>query len=129
VQLGQLQKIEGQLLELGFQIVAISPDPVDQLEASIEKGGLTYSLVSDHAMKASRAFGLAYRVSDSTAAALARSGVRLVENPGEAQSLLPVPAVFLVRDDGTITFTYANPDYKVRLDPAILLTAARLEVK
>jgi len=129
VQLGQLQKIEGELLELGFRIIAISPDSPDSLRTSIEKAGLSYSLVSDRGMEAARGFGLAYRVAEATADAYAKSGIELARVPGEAQPLLPVPAVFLVRTDGTISFSYANPDYKVRLDPELLLSAARLQAK
>lgn len=114
-------------MELGFQIIAVSPEPVDRLKAAVEKNALSYRLVSDPAMEAARAFGLAYLVSDETAASLARSGVQLVRIPDESRPLLPVPAVFIVRTDGEIAFSYANPNYKVRLHPDLLLAAARTE--
>jgi hypothetical protein len=38
---------------------------------------------------------------------------------------LPVPAVYLVDGEGTITFHYVHPDHKIRLDPDLLLAAAR----
>ena len=110
MQLGQLQKIETQLLDLGFQIVAVSPDPPDKLSASVEKNQLTYSLFSDSEFLASRAFGVAFQAAS-----------------GNPPRLLPVPAVFLIRSDGSIAFTYANPNYKVRLQPGILLAAAKTE--
>jgi hypothetical protein len=40
--------------------------------------------------------------------------------------MLPVPAVFLVTTNGLIQFEYVNPDYKVRLDPELLLAAAKI---
>jgi peroxiredoxin len=110
VQLGQLQKIEAQLLDLGFQIVAVSPDPPDKLSASVEENPLTYSLFSDSEFVAARAFGVAFQAAS-----------------GNPPRLLPVPAVFLIRSDGSIGFTYANPNYEVRLQPEILLAAARTE--
>jgi len=36
-----------------------------------------------------------------------------------------VPAVYLVDGEGMITFHYVHPDYKIRLDPDLLLAAAR----
>jgi peroxiredoxin len=125
--LGQLQQIEDELIELGFQIIAVSPDSPESLSAAAEKGKLGYRLVTDPGMDAARAFGLAFRVSREAAASLTRAGVRLASIPGEPQPLLPVPAVFIIRTDGTVAFSYANPDYKVRLHPALFLAAARLE--
>lgn len=42
---------------------------------------------------------------------------------GENHHLLPVPAVFIGGTDDVIAFFYANPDYKVRLAPEVLLAA------
>lgn len=50
-------------------------------------------------------------------------GINLEEAAGEAHHLLPVPAVFVITE-GIIRFQYANPDYKVRLQPDVLLAAA-----
>lgn len=38
--------------------------------------------------------------------------------------VISVPAVFLVGPDGRVRFQYVNPDYKVRLDPHVLIAAA-----
>ncbi len=37
--------------------------------------------------------------------------------------------VFLVATNGLIQFEYANPDYKVRLDPELLVGAAKIIFK
>ena len=76
-------------------------------------------------MTAARAFGLAYVVDDETIKMFKRYDIDLEGASGEAHHLLPVPSVFVTATDGTIEFQYANPDYKVRLDPAVLLAAAR----
>ena len=39
---------------------------------------------------------------------------------------LPVPAVFMIDGSGTIALHYVHPDYKIRLDPELLLAVARL---
>ena len=38
---------------------------------------------------------------------------------------MKVPAVFVVGRDAAVKFSYVNPDYKVRLDPEVLLAAAK----
>jgi hypothetical protein len=47
------------------------------------------------------------------------------EASGQKHHMLPVPAVFLVATNGLIQFEYVNPDYKVRLEPELLLAAAK----
>lgn len=124
-QLGQLQTIEPELLKLGYQILAISPDRPSKLGESVEKHKLTYTLLSDHAMQAAQVFGIAFRVDDATLKKYKGYGIDLEASSGEKHRLLPVPSVFIAGKDGLIKFAYVNPDYKVRLAPDELLSAAR----
>lgn len=110
---------------MGYRILAISPDRPEKMNEIVEKHDLTYTLLSDHTMEASRAFGIAYRVDDATLLKYKMFGVNLEDASGETHHLLPVPAVFIVGTDGIIKFGYANPNYKVRLPPGDLLDAAR----
>ena len=55
-------------------------------------------------------------------------GIDLDDASGGNHHLLPIPAVFLVGTDGVIKFTYANPDYKVRMDPQVLLSTVKAEL-
>lgn len=118
-QLGQLQRLAPELQALGYQIVAVSPDDVDGLRKSVETHALDYQLVSDTGLKAATAFGVAFATDTTMSLAL-----RTMAPQHEG---LPVPAVFIVRD-GVVRFSYANPDFKVRLAPEILLAAARANV-
>ncbi len=123
--MGQLQKIESQLTELGYQILAINADRPEKLAEAAEKNSLTYTLLSDSQLIAARAFGVAFRVDDDMFGKLKGFGIDLEEASGETHHGLPVPAVFVVDTDGKIHFQYANPDYKVRVDTEVLLSAAR----
>ncbi|MBC8481434.1 MAG: redoxin domain-containing protein [Planctomycetes bacterium] len=128
LQLGQLQTVEPNLLELGYQILAISPDRPKKLTESSDKQHLTYTLLSDSTMKAAKAFGIAFRVDDETINKYRGYGIDLEAASGQTHHLLPVPAVFIVGTDGTIHFSYTNPDYKVRLSPDELLKAAQAAI-
>jgi peroxiredoxin len=124
--LGQLQEAEADLLKLGYQILAISPDRPEKLRESTEKGKLTYTLLSDSSMAAAKAFGIAFQVDAETIERYKGYGISLDAASGQSHHLLPVPAVFIIGTDGRIQFVYANPDYKVRLTPDVLLAAARM---
>jgi peroxiredoxin len=125
--LGQLQKIEKDLLELGYQIVAVSPDRVENLQESIGKLELSYQVVSDDSMEGAKAFGVAFRVDDDTYEKYKGWGLDLEKASGFDHHYLPVPAVYLIDREGLVRFQYVNPNYRVRLHPDILLAAAKAE--
>lgn len=124
LQLASLNDIEKDLLNLGYQLVAISIDKPEKLKESIDKHALTYTLLSDSKAEASIAFGLAFRVDDKYNEMLKSHNMSLEDASGETHHILPVPAVFVLDKDGVIQFEYVNPDYKVRLNGEILLKAA-----
>ncbi len=124
LQLADLNKIENKLLKFGYQIVAISIDKPEKLKESLDKHKLNYTLLSDSKAEASTAFGLAFYVADDYNKMLLSHNMNLEEASGEKHHILPVPAVFIVDETGTIQFEYVNPDYKVRLNGEILLKAA-----
>ncbi len=76
-------------------------------------------------MRASRAFGIAWRADDALVARYKGYGIDLEETSGETHHLLPVPSVFIVDTAGVIRFVYSNPNYEVRIDTEKLLDAAR----
>jgi len=127
--LGQLQTIEPDLVKLGYQMLAVSPDRPEMLAGIIPKDKLSYALLSDASMNVARAFGIAFRVDKTTLEKYKGYGIDLEAASGNTHHLLPVPAVFIIGTDGTVKFTYTNPDYQVRLAPEVLLAAARAEAK
>ncbi len=127
LQLEQLHTIEGEVLNLGYQIIAISADRPENVEKSIEKHDLKYTLLSDSAKVAAKAFGLAFKVDERTLEAYKKFGINLDAASGVDDHIIPVPAVFIVQKDGTIIFEYVNPNYKVRLNAQVLLAILRAE--
>lgn len=130
VQMGQLQAIEDDLKALGFQLIGISTDSPEDLQKSIRDKELNYQLLSDYNSQVSQAFGLAFFTSkEVTDRYLAKMNLQnpLQKNAkGEERLVLPAPAVYVIDDKGLIQFQYVNPNYKTRLEPALLLHAATL---
>ncbi len=128
-QMKSLKSIEKDLLALGYQLIAISPDRPEKLRETVDRYELHYTLLSDSKAAAAQAFGLAFRVSDETLQRYKASNIDLEEASGEQHHLLPVPAAFVVGTDGVIRFSYVNPNYRVRIDPAVVLAAAKAALK
>jgi peroxiredoxin len=123
--LSELRTAEKQLEEMGFAIWFVSIDKPELLVASLEDPGIGYTIYSDSSLEATRAFGLAFHVSDELNEKYLGYGIDLEKTSGETHHVLPAPATYIIGADGIINFAYINPNYKVRLHPDVLLAAAR----
>jgi peroxiredoxin len=124
-ELGELAEFEPKFAALGYQIIALSTDAPAGLPPTAAKNKVAYRLLSDRAMNAASAYGVAFRVDAATQKKYAGYKIALAPVPGEPDAAwLPVPTAYVIGRDRVIRFAYSNPDFKVRLPAAELLTAA-----
>lgn len=132
-QLAGLRNTEKDLIALGYDVYFISSDSPEKLVSSLKdqdlKKTIDYKLLSDASMKISRDFGVAFQVDDETVEKYKKWNIDLEQASGYDHHQLPVPATYVVSADGMIKFMYANPNYSVRLDPSILIAAAKSALK
>ena len=103
--MGQLQEIKSQLDSLGFEIIAIAPDPPEKLAEVRDRVGLAFTQLSDVDFEVAKAYGVAFLHNNKRS--------------------LPVPSVFVIAPNRKIQFQYINPNYRVRIDGDVLVTMAR----
>lgn len=123
--MGELIRIEPTLLELGYQILAVSADSPEVLQQSQTKHKPNYRLLSDHSMRGATALGIAWRLDEQTLEKYRGFGVDLEKASGETHHLLPVPTAYVIGTDGLIKFAYTNPDHRVRIQADVLLAMAK----
>ncbi len=123
--LGQIATAEPELLRMGYQVLAISPDRPEELAKTLDKQNLTYELLSDSDVKLARAFGLVFHVDDPTVEKYRGFGIDLEQASGRDHHMLPVPAVYIVDQAGVIRFAHWDSDYKKRLAPEMLLERSK----
>jgi peroxiredoxin len=124
--LGAIQGIEKDLREMGYQVLAVSPDDPAHLKAMADKDALTYTLLSDSSISLVKKFGLAFHAGQGDPAVQAKWELKLKEaSGGKNNGLLPVPAAYLVAKDGKILYSHFDPDFKKRVDPKEVLEAAK----
>ena len=112
--------IEKDILELGYQIVAISPDDYRNLKPTIQKDNINYTLLSDPNGNFIQDIGIAFKTPDTMKSFIATKGQK-----GETSGALPVPTVMVVDQKGEIKFEYINPNYKVRISGEMLLAVLK----
>lgn len=115
--------LRGDIAAAGYQIVAISADRPDDVKKFAAKKEFPYLLLSDSDMSTARQFGVAFKLDDATLERYQGFGIKLEDTQGHAHNSLPVPTFYLIDPDGTITFEYHNPDYKVRISKDAILEA------
>lgn len=117
--LSALGEAEAELLAMGYQIVAVSPDSPKSLASTKSKDKVNYTLLSDSKNELSKAFGIAFEAPKNYEKYLS-SG-----SEGINLSVIPVPSVFIIDINGDILFEYIAPDYKQRMTNELLLAVAK----
>lgn len=118
-ELSGVQGIQEELVKMGYQIIAISTDSPDNLNKSVDKHQLSYTLLSDADLTVSKQFGIAFKAPAAYSKILAEGSAGK-----NVDKLLPVPSVFILDKNGVIQFEYVNPDFKQRISPTLLQAVA-----
>ena len=115
-QLADMQEIEKDIVALGYQVVAVSPDAPSFLKQTLDKNELHYKLYSDSEGIFSQAVGIAFQ----------REKPKLDKySEGKNPGFLPVPTVYVLNDKQEIEFMYVNPNYSTRLKGNLLLAVLK----
>lgn len=116
-QLSRLRKITDEIDELGYQLIAVSPDKPEELIKSMEKNGIKeYKLYSDSKLNLAKELGIAFKVNEDTIEKYKEYGIDLERASGESHMSLPVPAIFVLDRNSEVKYRFYEPNYKVRLD-------------
>lgn len=114
-----LAEAEKEILDLGYQIIAVSPDAPANLKITEEKDKVKYILLSDSKGELIKAIGIAYEAPENY-----KSTINVHSN-GVNTSLLPVPSVFVVNPESDILFEYISPDFKQRITTELLVSVLK----
>jgi peroxiredoxin len=118
-QLSGLVKVEAEIVKLGYQIVAISPDDYQNLKPTMQEDKLQYHLYSDPNGQLIKDIGIAFMVSENTNNYIVKKTI------GKVTEVLPVPTVMVVDKKSEILFSYSNPKYSTRLSEKVLIAVLK----
>ncbi|WP_347925377.1 peroxiredoxin-like family protein [Pontimicrobium sp. SW4] len=119
MQLAGLAESEAAILELGYQIIAVSPDDYRNLKPSVEKNKTSYKLYSDADGSFIKNLGIGFTPSEGTTNYIAK------KTTGKTTDVLPVPTVLVLNKSGEILFEYISPNYKQRISHELLLAVLK----
>jgi len=122
----ELQALEEALpafRDLGANLVAISPQIKANSRKSVRQNKLSFPILSDVKGDVGAQFGLRFNLPDYLIDLYKGFGNNLPVFNDDPSWTLPMPARFVIGQDGVILYAEVNPDYTQRPDPSELLPA------
>ncbi len=112
-----------ELAQRGASLVAVSPQTPDNSLSTAQKNELAYPVLSDSGLAAARGFGIAFEMPAELVALYQSGGNDLPVQNGNGQWVLPVPATYVIGQDGRIVYAHVEADYRERAEPAQVLAS------
>jgi peroxiredoxin len=120
-QLAALQEIHSQVAAAGAALVAISPQTQKHSYMTRDMHKLRFPVLSDQGNMVARKFGLAYRISPELQSLYESIYTKLPGYNGDQSWELPLPATFIIRPDGMISYSRVDADWRQRPEPEEIL--------
>ncbi|MCI4651514.1 peroxiredoxin-like family protein [Phaeodactylibacter sp.] len=124
LQLNQYQRVLEDIKGLGANLVAISPQTPDESLNMKEKNELAFEVLSDNSNMVARQFTTVFKNGEAPIETMTALGIDFDGHYSDDSQELPVPAVFIIEQDYTISFAKAiGGDYRNRVEAADIIEA------
>lgn len=122
--LSQIQDSLKLIEERGAKVIAVSPEKPEYLDVMEEKTGAEFTLLYDEGYRIADVYDVTFRPSVATLFTYNTFlGAKLKETHSDDSQRLPIPATYLISQDGKLAWRQFDPDYKKRSSVADILKA------
>lgn len=118
-----LSAILPEIRAMGATLVGISPETPDNSLTTIEKHNLEFEVLSDEGNRVADQYGLVMTIFEELRPLYLQWGIDVPAANGDESYELPLPATYVIKQDGTVHEAYVNRNYTQRMEPADLLKA------
>jgi peroxiredoxin len=123
LELQALEAAKPEFEKRGASLVAISPQTPPNSRKSVRQNRLTFPILSDTKGEVGAAFGLRFRLPDYLIELYKGLKNELPAFNGDPCWTLPMPARYIIGQDGAILYADVNPDYTRRPEPEDMIPA------
>ena len=109
------------------QLIAISPQLSDETLSTTQKNELDFDVLSDVSNKVAEQFGLLFTLDERIQALYTQFGIDFEHYYGDKSFKLPLPATYVINQEGVITYAFLNEDYTLRAEPIDIMAALESE--
>ena len=116
LELKALQDNVSKINDKKASLVAISPQSPDNSLSIIEKHSLTFEVLTDKDNTFAKQLGIVFELQDFVLPYYNTLGIDITHFNKNNDNTLPIPAVFVVNEDGEIMYKFADANYMNRID-------------
>lgn len=117
-ELRAFQNVLPEIQQLGGQLVAISPQTPDNSLSTQEKNELGYAVLADVGNKVTNDYGLVFSLDKRLRPVYEKFGLDIPAINGDDTFTLPMPATYIIGQDGKIVYAFVAEDYTKRAEPS-----------
>ena len=113
-ELSRIQDSIQLIKDKGATVVAVSPEKQESIAMTVEKTKAEYTVLYDEDLKIMKAYDVEFEVPDNTLTRYRNANIDIEKNNGSNGKYLPVPAVYIIDKESTVTYRFFDTDYKKR---------------
>lgn len=121
-QLEDLSDSLSYIFEKGASVITVTPEVMEFVDETSKQYGGSFRIVSDTGMNLMDKYSVTFKVKNGTVTKYKLGGINLEEFNGENGNYLPVPAAYVIGQDGTIHYSFFNENYKQRVTISTILS-------
>jgi len=123
-ELAALQRVHDRFTAAGARLLAISPEKPEYSRKVRRLHNLEFDILHDHGNEVADAFGLRFQMTDELRVLYRdQLNINLSLYNGHGDWTLPIPARFLIDQQGVVRYAEFSADYTVRPEPEALVDA------
>ena len=125
MELKALQSVNAEIEAIGARLVAISPQLPDESLSTAEKNDLEFEVLSDVNSEVADQYGLTFSLDEDLRPIYKNWGADVAAVNDDPDCKLPLPATYVISQDGKIVHSFVEEDYTERLEPDEILDSLR----
>jgi peroxiredoxin len=98
----------------GATVIAVSPEKPENIDLTVEKTKASFPILHDEGLKILKAYDVEFEVPENTITRYRNTGIDIEKSNGSNGKFLPVPAVYIIDKEQTVTYRFFEQDYKKR---------------
>ena len=113
-----LHDVQNEIESYGARLVGMAPETPDRALSTAERAGIAIDILSDGGNRVAEQMGLVFELPQALRPIYEKFGIDIPGFNGDDSFRLPVPATYIIGQDGVIQYDFVNADYTQRLEPA-----------